>query len=126
MFSRSRCRTTRSAPCFVRVNTSTESIASRRNSSARRALLRPRGAEQERLSVRRHAAHDAIDLRREAHIQHAVGLVENEHFEIVEGHVLSFEMVDQSARSGYDHIHPAPEILLLGVERNATVHRSNR
>ncbi len=41
-------------------------------------LLGPRGGPHERLPVRTDLGHDAADLGLEAHVEHAVGLVEDE------------------------------------------------
>ena len=41
-------------------------------------LLRPRGAEHGRLPVRPNLLDDLADLRLEAHVQHAVGLVQHQ------------------------------------------------
>ena len=67
-------------------------------------LGRHRRAEEQRLPVLRNLGDDAIDLRREAHVEHAVGLVEHEHLEIVEDDVLALEVVDQPARRRDDDV----------------------
>jgi hypothetical protein len=82
-----------------------------------------RGAEQQRLTVLRQLAHDAVDLRREAHVEHAVRLVQHEHLEVVEHHVLPLEVVDQAARRCDDDVHAAAQLLLLRVERHPAEHR---
>ncbi len=81
---------------------------------------RHRRAEEQRLTVGRNVAHDLVDLRRESHVEHPVGLVEDQHFEIVEHQVLSLEVVDQAAwRRDYD-VDPAAKRRLLGSKRDAT------
>ena len=37
-----------------------------------------RGREEHRLAVARQPAHDLVDLRQEAHVEHPIGLVEDE------------------------------------------------
>ena len=163
MCSRSRWRTTRSAPCFVRVNTSTESSVSSRSRRASSVALsvarhridgvrhrarrlraaahlnddrlaqilprqrldfgRHRRAEEQRLPIARDFGDDAIDLRREAHVEHAIRFVEHEHFEIVEHDVLPLEMVDQPARRRHDDVDAGAQLLLLRLERHAAVDR---
>lgn len=41
-------------------------------------LFRPGGTEHAHLSTRVHLAQDLLDLRLEAHVQHAVGLVQDQ------------------------------------------------
>ena len=89
-------------------------------------LGRHRRAEEQRLTIRRDLRDDAIDLRREAHVEHAVRLVQHEHLEVVEHHVLPLEVVDQSARRRDDDVHAAAQLLLLRVERHAAVDRHHR
>ena len=57
-----------------------------------------RGREQQRLTVVRDLAHDPFDLRQEAHVGHAVGLVDDEDADLVEVELAPLEEVDQSAR----------------------------
>ncbi len=45
-------------------------------------------------------AHDAVDLRLEAHVEHAVGLVEDEDVDVVERDELAVDQVLQPARRG--------------------------
>jgi hypothetical protein len=54
------------------------------------------GAEEQRLPVARHLLHDAVELRREAHVEHAVGFVEHQRLEVREVHVALLEMVEQT------------------------------
>ena len=84
---------------------------------------RHRGAEQQRLAVARDLGDDAIDLRREAHVEHAIRFVEHEHLEIVEHDVLPLEMIDQPARRRDDDVDAGAQLLLLRIERHAAVHR---
>jgi hypothetical protein len=67
------------------------------------------GREQQRLAVllARRLAHDALDLRDEAHVQHAVRLVEHQDLHVVEVQVAAGE-VDQAPRGGHDQIDDFP------------------
>jgi len=56
--------------------------------------------EQHRLACDRDAAEDAVDLRLEAHVEHAVGLVEDEGAHAVERHELALEQVVQPSGRG--------------------------
>ena len=88
-------------------------------------LGRHRRAEEQRLPVFRDFGDDAIELRREAHVEHAIGLVEHEHFEIVEGDVLALHVVEQPAGGGDDDVDAGTQCLLLRTERNAAVHHGD-
>ena len=48
------------------------------------------------------AAHDDVELRLEAHVEHAVGLVEDEDADVGERDGLALEMIDESAGSRDD------------------------
>src|SRR5207237_4022769 len=71
-------------------------------------------------------AHDAIDLRREPHVEHAIRLVEDQNLEVVENDVLALEMIDQPPGRRHDHVHSGSQLLLLWLERNATVDGCDR
>src|SRR6266436_1168670 len=132
----SRCLTTRSAPCLVRVKMRTESISAFFNSSTSNGLsqilsrecfdFRRHGrAEQKRLAVGRDLGHDPIELRRESHVEHSIGLVENQDLEIVERDVLAFHVIEQPARSGDHYIHSAEERLRLRLDANPAEDRDD-
>jgi hypothetical protein len=77
------------------------------------------------LPVPRNLADDAIDLRRKSHVEHSVGLVEHEHFEVVEDDVLPLEMIDETPGRRDDHVHPAPKRTLLRLDRHPAEHRGD-
>jgi hypothetical protein len=56
-------------------------------------LLRPGRAEEERLALLRQQIHNLLDLRLEAHIEHAVCLVEDEVADLADADLLSAEEV---------------------------------
>ncbi len=60
---------------------------------------RHRRAEEERLPPRRDVAQHAADVGQEAHVEHAVGLVEHEVLEPGELRVGHAEVVEQAARA---------------------------
>jgi hypothetical protein len=80
-------------------------------------------AEQQRLTVLRDLLHHAIDLRRETHVQHPVGLVQHQHFEIIRHHVLLLEMVEQSTRCRDHDVHTTAQRRLLRLVRDTTEDR---
>ena len=63
-----------------------------------------RGGEEQRLALGRALGHDAVDGGLEAHVEHAVGLVEDEDAHAVEGQVAALEEVLQAAGGGHDDV----------------------
>jgi hypothetical protein len=57
-----------------------------------------RGGEQQRLAVGRRAPDDALEVGAEAHVHHAVGLVEDEDADAAEVDVAAVHEVEQAAR----------------------------
>ena len=89
-------------------------------------LLGERRGEQQVLPLVRHAQEHAPDLRHEAHVEHAVGLVEHDHLDVLERDVAALEVVDQASRAGDEHVQAALEGALLdrqvdAAERGADV-----
>jgi hypothetical protein len=82
---------------------------------------RHRCTEKQRLSVLRHRRHQAVDLRRKSHVEHAVSFVEDQDFQVVEAGVASLEMVDESARRRHNHVHARTQCLFLGLHPHAAV-----
>ena len=66
---------------------------------------------------------DAADVRQEAHVEHPVGLVENENFEPFELGVFVLEVVEQATRGGDDHVDAAAEGVLLRPHADAAIDR---
>jgi len=58
-------------------------------------------------------ADDASHGMDEAHVEHAVGLVEHQQLDLVEAHGLALDMVDQPARRGDQQVDPLAEQLQL-------------
>ncbi len=106
-------------------------------------LVREGGREQQALARGRQQLQDALDVGDEAHVEHAVGLVEDEELDEVEAHGLLFDVVEQPARRGDDdlaaflqfgdlrpHVHAAVdadraqrEVLAVGLDRFLDLHR---
>ena len=81
-----------------RIPTRTGSV---RMPSARRGdLRRDRGREEQRLAPRRQRPDHASDVVDEAHVEHPVGLVEDEHLEPVEADEALAHEVEQAAGGG--------------------------
>ena len=65
-------------------------------------LVGKRRREQQVLALCRHRQqrHDPLDVRDEAHVQHAVGLVQHEDLDLAQVDALVFDVVQQAARRG--------------------------
>ena len=63
-------------------------------------LLVERGREQQRLALGRRLAHNAADGGQKAHVEHAVGLVEHQHLDLVQVAGALLDQIDQTARRG--------------------------
>ena len=71
------------------------------------------GREEQCLAKRRQQADNALDIRDKAHIEHPVGLVDDENLHICQQHLAALEMVEQPARRGDQHIDPLVESRVL-------------
>ena len=56
------------------------------------------GGEEQRLPGEGQGLADALNVRDEAHVEHAVSLVDDEQFNAVQQQLAAFEMVEQAAR----------------------------
>ena len=72
---------------------------------------RQRRAEEQRLPLGRNLAEHLLDGREEAHIEHPVRFVENQHVQLAEVHVAPVlaHMVEEPPGRGDNHIGVAPE-----------------
>ena len=73
-----------------------------------------RGGEEERLALGRALGDDAVDRRAEAHVEHAVGLVEDEDADAVEREGAALEEVLQAAGGRDDDVRLGRLARLLG------------
>src|SRR5439155_6261628 len=78
------------------------------------------GREEHRLPLARHAPEDPLDLRLEAHVEHPVGLVEDEDADAVEGERAPVEEVLESPGRRHEDVRAA-SALRLRLERRAAV-----
>jgi len=62
---------------------------------------------------------DAFDIRDEAHVEHPVGLVDDEDLDVVEHQVAALEQIDQATGSRDQHVDPAVKLAHLVGERLA-------
>ncbi len=79
-----------------------------------------RRGEQQRLAVVRRHPDDPVDDGLEAHVEHPVGLVEDEELDRVERDGAALDQVEQPARRGDEHVR-APGLLGLRVDADAAV-----
>ena len=75
--------------------------------------------EEERLPLRRQVPQHALDVGQEAHVEHAVGLVEHEDLEALERRVGVAEVVEQAPGRRHDHVDARAERVLLRPHADA-------
>ena len=78
------------------------------------------GREEQRLAIVRGLGDDPADRRLEAHVEHAVGLVEDEHLDVVERDRVAAEQVLEPAGGGDDDVGAAGGVALR-AEADAAV-----
>ena len=80
-----------------------------------------RRREQQRLAVGPGLVEEPADLREEAHVGHAVGLVDHRDRDVVEAHVALVDEVGEPAGAGDEHVDALPQRLALRAEAHAAV-----
>ena len=75
--------------------------------------------EQQGLLAPGQQCHDAQDIGHEAHVQHAISLVEHQHFDRTQRHGLLLHMIQQAPRRCHQHFHPAAQDFHLIVHAHA-------
>jgi hypothetical protein len=84
-----------------------------------RDLARHGGGEQQRLALLRQFRDDRADVMDEAHVEHAVGFVEDEHLDLIEAHRIRTQQVEQPAGRRDEYIEPVHEVTHLAAHRHA-------
>ena len=82
-------------------------------------LRRHGGREEQRLTAGRQQLADLFDVRNEAHVQHAVGLVDDEDLDTHQHQLAALEMIEHTAGRGDQDVGTAVEFLDLVVHRDA-------
>jgi hypothetical protein len=82
-------------------------------------LGRHGGGEEQRLAGEGHKAEDALDIGDEAHVEHAVGLVDDHHLDVRQDQLAAFEMVEQAAGRGDQDIDALVDQRVLLLEADA-------
>ena len=78
--------------------------------------------KQQRLAFGRRVLHDLGDVGQEAHVKHAVGLVEHEHLGLGQVDHAAVHQVVQAAGSGDEHVGAAAQLADLRTVGRAAVH----
>ena len=84
-----------------------------------------RGREEERLALARRPGDDPVDGGLEAHVEHPVGLVDDQHANVIEVERAPLEQVLEPARGGDDDV-GASRPLGLPLETDAAVDGGDR
>ncbi len=82
-------------------------------------LRRHGGGEEQRLAGERHQLADALDVGDEAHVEHAVGFVDDQELDAGQQQPSALEMIEQAARRRDQDVDAARELVVLVVEGNA-------
>ena len=75
--------------------------------------------EEQRLARERHQLADALDVGDEAHVEHAVGFVDDQELDAGEQQPPALEMIEQAAGRRDQHVDAARQLGVLVVERDA-------
>ena len=78
-------------------------------------VVRHGGREQQRLAVLGDRARDAAHVADEAHVEHAIGLVEDEEVHVAELHVAALDEIEQTAGRGDQDVDAARQRLDLAA-----------
>jgi hypothetical protein len=87
-------------------------------------LAGERRGEEQRLARARTGGHDPVHGGPEAHVEHPVGLVEDEHPDVLERERVASQQVLEAARRGHHDVRPAC-LLGLRLQADAAVDRRN-
>ena len=84
-----------------------------------------RGVEQ-RLAREGQLLADLFDIRDEAHVEHAVGFVDDEDVDLAQHQLAAAEMIHQAARCRDQHVHATIQLAVLIVEGGAADEQRHR
>ena len=91
----------------------------------RRNFRRHRRGEEQRLPRERHQLADAFDVGNEAHVEHAVGFVDDKQFDAGEQQPAALGVVEQAAGRCDQHVDAARQLGVLVAERDAADQQRN-
>ncbi|MFN8017822.1 MAG: hypothetical protein U0P45_06835 [Acidimicrobiales bacterium] len=81
-----------------------------------------RGGEEDGLAVRSGLVEEPLHVGEEAHVGHAVGLVDHRHLDVAQIAHLALDQVDQAAGGGDDDVDPGADALDLALDVGPAVH----
>ncbi len=84
-------------------------------------VIRHGGREEQRLALDRHQFEDAADVGQEAHVAHAVGLVQHQHLDLRQVDAALGDQVEQASGAGDDDLGAAAQRLHLRALAHAAV-----
>ncbi len=82
-------------------------------------VARERGREQQRLPLFGQQGKNPANVADEAHVQHAVGLVQYQDFDPVQNAVALLQVIQQAAGCGHQHVKTARQGIGLRIDANA-------
>ena len=86
-------------------------------------LVRERGAEQQVLPLGREQVDDLADIADEAHVEHAIGFVQDQDLDVAEVDRALPDVVEQPSRGRHDDLGTRSERAYLRIEADAAVDR---
>ena len=84
-------------------------------------LRRNRRGKQRGVALARAFFDDAAHVGQKSHVQHPVGLVEHEELDLVQPHRAAFEMIEQTARRGGEHVRARAQFVQLPSVTDAAI-----
>jgi hypothetical protein len=87
-----------------------------------RDARRDGGREQRRLPFVRRLAQDGVEVLGETHVEHLIGLVENDEARVVQAQRAALQVIDRAPRRRDHDIHAALKAAKLMTDRLAAVH----
>ncbi len=82
-------------------------------------VLRHGGREEQRLAPDRQLGDDFADVVDEAHVEHAVGFIEHQEFDLVELQAVALHEIEQAAGGGDQHLDALHQGADLAAHRHA-------
>ena len=82
-------------------------------------FLRHGGREEQRLPHFGKHGDDLLDVVNKAHVEHAIGFVQNQHFDLVEAQRALIDKIEQAAGRCHEHLGATRERAHLPVDRHA-------
>src|SRR5262249_32659162 len=81
--------------------------------------------EEQRLASEGEESTDALDIRNEAHVEHAVRFVDHHDLDAIEQELAALEMIEKAPRRRNHHVGAAIELAVLVLVGHAADQKSN-